>query len=224
MNESESASEPDATAGTAAADGNQRIGRRGLVGGLALGGVAVGAGAVGSLASRSGGSGIRRERLSVEVACLGPTIRTSAPNDKANEADNRVSLLVEGWVYPEGTINGDGFIPVEEGSIGRWFCKGWFIIDADRAVPHLTTHQDYIFGSITPERPFPPDMLASVGLEGTDDKTQVMQRAVIGGTGKYFAALGVQRSTLFATNASLFPDSTDTAPCWRVEFDLRLLD
>ena len=203
-----------------------RVNRRGLIGGLAVGSVAIGAGVVGAVASRAGASsGFRRERLVVEVACLGELWRESKRGNPKDDADFRGAFVIEGWIYPEGTIKGDGFIPREQGSIGRWFCRGAVLIDASRPQPHTYADTMYVFGTIRPERLFPRDTIQTMGLEGTSDRSQVCWRAIPGGTGKYVGATGEMGERIIATNTSLFSDGTnDPAPCWRCEFDLRLLD
>jgi hypothetical protein len=203
-----------------------KVNRRGLVGGLVLGSAALGAGAVGGLASRaSAGSGFRRKTLVVEVACLGEIWREGTKANAVNDADFRASFVVEGWIYPEGTIKGDGFIPREDGSIGRWFCSGEAIVDASRQQPHTHARTSYYFGAITSEKLFPRNSLHTTGLEGTIERTQTCWRAITGGTGEYVGAIGEMGERLIATNTSLFADGTnDPAPCWRCEFDLRILD
>jgi hypothetical protein len=203
------------------------IPRRSLIGGLALGGAALGAGALGAVAvdKVAGASGYRREQFTIEVACLASTMRTATQANQADDADGRAPFLVEGWIYPEGTIPGDGFVPTDVDSIGRWFCRGWFIIDGDRGQPHTVSHQDFVFGTITLERLFPPDTMAAVGLEGTDFRDQSSARSVIGGTGKYIGATGQVMETFFALNTSTFSgDDEAFGPCFRFDFDIRVLD
>jgi hypothetical protein len=203
-----------------------RVNRRGLVGGLVLGSAALGAGAVGGLAGRvSARSGFRRKTLVVEVACLGETWSENVRGNPANDADFRGAYVIEGWIYPEGTIKGDGFIPREEGSIGRWFCRGAVLISASRPEPHTSANTAYYFGRITQDNQFPRHSLHSVGLEGTTDRSQTSWRAVVGGTGEYLGALGEMGEQLIAFNTSIFADgSGDPSPCWRSSFDLRILD
>ena len=201
------------------------VGRRGLVGGLVLGGVAVGAGVAGGVASRASAASVYRSRsLTVEVACLGALWREGSRSNPADDGDFRAPFLVEGWIYPEGTIKGDGFIPVEDGAIGRWFCRGYALSDSQRGEPHVCSHQDFFFGAITPGRLFPPDLISSAGIEGTLDRTQVSTRAIIGGTGEYLGATGQVFQQFFATNTSYFPGTTDEGFCFRFDFDLRVLD
>lgn len=199
------------------------VGRRGLVGGLALSGVALGAGAAGGVVGSRSGMSSRRQTLAIEVACLGPTMRNTDPSNKADDGDFRNAFMVEGLLFPQGTILGDGFIPVEDRSIGRWICRGWFINDSARPQPHISSTQDYVFARISAEQPFARDLITSAGIEGTDKRNVVWYRAVTGGTGKYFGAIGEHAQSFFAENATTFSDGF-AAPCFRVEFDLLLPD
>lgn len=219
--------QPDGTGAGSAPDADPppQVGRRGLVGGLAAGAGLVGAGVVGGLAGRAGAAtGFRKLLVTVEVACLGET--WTEPIRWANAADDdfRAPFLVEGWIYPEGTIKGDGFIPVEEGSIGRWICTGYGISSAARGEPHVTTRQDFLFGVVGGPQVFPADQISTMGIEGTIDKTLIATRSVVGGTGKYLGALGQQRQQFVAWNTSLITASSDQGFCWRDIFDLRVFD
>ena len=84
--------------------------------------------------------------------------------------------------------------------------------------------QCFVLGVIGGEEVFPPDMLSSVGIEGSDDRTKKAKRAVIGGTGRYLGATGQVFQQLIALNTSTFWGTSDLAPCWRMTFDLRVLD
>ena len=181
---------------------------------------------VGGVTSRAAAATpFRRERLVVDVACLGETFRESTRNNPANDADFRGAFVVEGWIYPEGTIKGDGFIPSEEGSIGRWVCRGASLGDATRSEPHTSSNTLFSFGTIRPENVFPRNSLHTVGLEGTSDRAQTCWRAVVGGTGAWMGATGEMGERLIATNTSPFADGTgDPSPCWRCEFDVRVFD
>ncbi len=200
-------------------------GRRRLLTGLAVGGAAVVGGAVGGVgvAAASGG-GWRRQTLTFDVACIGDLFRYSVPVNPADEADFRVPFLVEGWIYPAGTIPESGFIPTADSSIGRWFCRGWQVLDAGRPEPHALTLQEYVFGPITADRLFPPDNLTSSGLEGTFG-SEVTTRSIIGGTGQYLGATGQVRQATTGVNTSVCAaGSGDPAPNFAFEFDLLIPD
>ncbi len=201
------------------------VGRRRMLRGLALGGVAVGAGVVGAGAAvATTGSGWKRETFTYDVACLGHFWRWSNTAMPENDADFRTPFFVEGWIYPEGTIPGDGFVPTVDNSIGHWFCRGWTMIDGSRGEPHVTSTQQYVMGAITEDRLFPEDIIVSSGLEGTNG-AQVATRPVIGGSGKYLGATGAVRQTHNGVNTTVFADgSGDNALNFIFEFDLLIPD
>lgn len=197
--------------------------RRRLLSGFALGGAAAAGGIVGATATSAGASSLSSSDLTFEVACLGDTWREAMQGNPGDDADFRAPFCVEGWIYPEGTIKGDGFVPTADGSIGRWICRGYVIIDSTRVEPHTASHQDYIFGEITEQNPLPTSMLSSDGLEGANRRDVFGTRAVVGGTGDYFGATGQVTQQHFADNTSLFFDGS-LSPCFRFVFDLRLPD
>ena len=198
-----------------------RLNRRTVTGALALGTVTVGAGTAGAATARASfGSDFRRRRLAFEIACLADTLRFNERGNPANDADVRSAFVVEGLIYPDGTIKGDGFIPREEGSIGRWVCRGSFLISESRQEPHTAQNATLYFGAITKDSPFPRSSLHSVGISGTDDRTLTAWRAVVGGTGEHSGARGEVGERQIATNTTIFPGSNDVGPCWRFDFDL----
>lgn len=202
------------------------VNRRRLLAGAGLASAAVAGGAVGGgvVAAASDGGGLRRESLSLDVACMGDTWRDSPVRNPADQGDFRgVPFSIEGWIYPEGTIPGDGFVPTSEGAIGHWFCRGTVIIHSQRPEPHVTSTQEHILGRISPDHLFPPDTLTCTGLEGTFVTQLAALRPVIGGTGRYMGAVGQVRQVPNGVNTSIFDDGTDDpAPNFRFEFDLFL--
>lgn len=188
---------------------------------LAAGGAALAGGAVGLGIGRAGAASAEQATTVVEVACVGETWREATPANPGDDGDFRAPFFVEGIIYPEGTIAGDGFIPTNEGSIGQWFCRGYVMVNATRPEPHTSSHQDLHFGTITEESLFPTTMLSTVGLEGTDSREQFSTRAVVGGTGDYLGVTGQMTQRFFATNTSILPGPNIPSPCWRFEFDLR---
>lgn len=198
--------------------------RRRLLGaGLAVGGGAVAGGLAGAGAAvATGGDAWRREELTIEVAMRGDTWRDAETRNRANDADFRIPFAVEGFIYPADTLPEEGFVPTLADAIGHWFCKGWMVLDENRPAPHFITTQDYILGVISPERTFPPDSLASSGLEG-GEPDQPMTRAVTGGGGQWRGAGGEVIETIIGDNTSVvgtevpFPGAN-----LRFDFDLWL--
>ena len=140
--------------------------------------------------------------LVFDVACLGNTM---APNLgaalDAKAGDLRgTSFLVEGNLYPQGTIPaGDGFDPASVAPIGHWFCHGWLILNPARPEPHVVTTVEYLFGRISAAQPSPADQLVSTGIEGGPN----MVRAVVGGTGRYRGAKGEMIEQTLGSNSTV---------------------
>lgn len=196
--------------------------RRRLLGaGMALGGGAVVGGLAGAgAAAATSGSAWRRETLAVEVAMRGETWRDGQVRNRANDADFRIPFAVEGWIYPVDTLPQEGFVPTQAGAIGHWFCQGWMVLDENRPAPHFNTTQNHVLGIISPERVFPPDSLASSGLEG-GDPGQPMVRAVTGGSGQYLGAGGEAIETIIGDNTSVVGmENPSPGANLRFEFDL----
>lgn len=199
----------------------QKIGRRQFLSQAAVGGAAVVGGLVGAGATVvATNDAWRRESLVLEVACRGDRWRESVLGNPSDESDFHRGFSVEGWIYPEGTIPDEGFVPSQTGAVGEWFCRGWQLIDGGREEPHVVSIQDYIFGFITSERLFPPDKMQSSGIEGTTTD-QVAGRSIIGGTGAYVAASGQVNQSYLGDNTSVFADGSGfNAPNFRFEFDI----
>lgn len=197
--------------------------RRRLLEGATIGGAAVVGAVVGATAGAAGASSFDTTNLEFEVACVGDTWREGLSANPADDGDFRAPFSVEGWMYPAGTILGDGFVPSVDGSIGKWFCRGYVLVDSTRSEPHTHSHQDYFFAEVTEQDPFPASMLSSAGLEGTGRRDLKNTRAVIGGTGDYLGATGAVTQEYIADNTTLFAGQDELAPCFRFVFDLRLL-
>ena len=171
------------------------------------------------------------EQVVYEVACIGDTFRSidiqalgiyKSPH-ALDAGDLRGSpFWVEGIIYPEGTIAGDGFVPTLDGAIGHWFCRGHFVVHPGRALPHIMSHHEYMFGLSDPENPFPPDMISSVGFEGTGTGELRSMRAVNGGTGRFMGATGQVAQTHMGPNGTVLFGFDFPADNFRFEFDLRL--
>jgi hypothetical protein len=108
-------------------------------------------------------------RLDLDVACLGDTLRIQLQEGNA-EGDFRGSVfIVEENIYPEGTISKkETFDPASADAIGTWFCRGWLLGYPERSEPHVISTQEYVLGAIRPDRLFPSDTLASSGTEGVN--------------------------------------------------------
>jgi hypothetical protein len=203
------------------------ISRRGLIGAAGLG---LTAGIVGGVAAAAN-AGDRTTTLAIEVACLGPTARLyDAPSfgeqvpgfSSLEESDLRGSpWWVEGWMYPEGTIAGNGFVPTDTDRIGVWFCRGHFLVSPVREDPHLVSSHEYYFDDLAAD-PIGQNLLVSHGVEGRNRPDWEGERAVTGGTGQYRGARGTVLQREIGRNSTLFP-AGDPAPSFRFEFDIELM-
>lgn len=141
--------------------------------------------------------------LVVDVACDGFTY--------INWMDN---FVVEGYVYPAGTLTDSNGVLPEGGPefpdlvIAYWTCRGWVLTERPNHVNQTTTHT-FEFNLLINERPgladvYGIDMLHTVGLEYTigDVNAPVLQRAVIGGTGKFDRERGTCSEQVLGLNAS----------------------
>lgn len=195
---------------------------------LTKGVLAGGVGAAAGVLVTATGSGCARAQeqtgLTWDVACLGDTLRIQATegNEEGDLSGN--TFYVEGNVYEEGTIEGDGFDPESADPIGLWVCRGFFMITKARTEPHVITTQEYIIGAIRKNRLFPPDTLTSSGTEGSDAEEQAPVRSVIGGTGRYAGASGVVIQNGNGKNTTTLRGVGDKAPNFRFVFTLLLPD
>ncbi len=210
-------------------DGHGDTGRRRFLTRTVAGsGVLLAGAATGSAVSATvRGGGWRVETINVDVALAGETWRDSPVNYGVDAGDLRGQpFAVEGWIYPGGHIPvpGDGFVPSQDGSIGRWLCRGSLLVHLERPEPHVHSTQEFVFGPMTGEQLFADDNLTTSGLEGTFLTDQIARRAVLGGTGRYRGAVGEVRQSRNGYNTSAFADGTGNAPNFRMRFDLLLPD
>lgn len=119
-------------------------------------------------------------------------------------------FITEGYIYPEGTLtcnsdnecNGvlpDGSPQFPDKVIGTWTCRGWFVDDAATTAtgPIVLTTQTFAFG----ESPTAQNITTD-GFELADFNTP-FQRSIVGGTGHYSSARGVQVQELLGWNDSI---------------------
>jgi len=196
--------------------------QRSAVGGAVIVGGAVAGGAV--AATQDSNISVRRESIVWEVACLGDTFRSRPFPDPPEVGDDRgATFSVEGWIYPKGTIPGDGFIPTEEGSIGRWFCGGYVINSAERPEPHVNATANFVLGSISETNPYPPDSLVTHGLGVAPGFPERSQIPIIGGSGKYVGALGHGGRVVSNFNTTVLYGIGNPAPNFEYTFDLLMI-
>ena len=155
-----------------------------------------------SLASHSRGAsapaGRERETVfTIDVACDARTYTQNNVDSSAQGSHRGDTFIVAGEIYPGGTIPaGAGvFSPDNPGSIGKWICRGvWMISSQQRAAgvtPGFDTTQIYLL-------PDEGNQLFSEGLEGSTPTL----RAVTGGTGSMRGSSGQVQQELLGTNAT----------------------
>jgi hypothetical protein len=159
--------------------------------------------------------------LVFDVACLGHSF---APNfggalDLANGDLRGTGFLVEGLIYPAGTIPGGvGFDPASAMATGHWLCRGWFLMKPDRPNPGVVTMQEYLLDIITQEVPSPAQTLASSGVETGGPMAPPAVRAITGGTGRYRHARGEVVQEVTGTNTTILNAFNEPAPTFRFHF------
>ncbi|MGH9630864.1 MAG: hypothetical protein ACRD7E_21340 [Bryobacteraceae bacterium] len=106
-------------------------------------------------------------------------------------------FVTEGNIYPAGTIpqvGGDQFDPNLPGAVGKWFCKGTFLVAGsqfDKTPMAVLTDQVLML-------PEGDRALATTGTEGAGTTV----RAVIGGTGAFAGYTGEQTQEFLGFNKS----------------------
>ncbi len=188
------------------------LSRRSLIKG---GGVLAGAGVLlggAPLAVATGDSS-----LHLDVACDGRTwvVNRAAGADPDAPVERGDTFLVQGSIYPAGTIAEGLSGPTQPGRIGHWVCRGWFYYGLhammEGAVPHVVTTQLYLLDSF--------DGLVSDGMEGGTFTV----RAVTGGYGKYRTAGGqVGQTEVEENNTTLALGDGVHAPAPNIRFEFSL--
>ena len=155
--------------------------------------------------------------LDIDVACNGGTmaINRAAGADPDGLPERGDTFIIQGRMYPGGTIEAGLTGPGQEGSIGTWICQGWFFYDvaefADGAAPHVITTQLYLFDN--------GDGLVSQGTEGGYRTL----RPVTGGYGSYIGASGQVSEEDIETNNTLINLGAGVlAPAPNIEFKFQL--
>lgn len=187
------------------------LSRRTLIkrGGFLAGGAALLSAAPSALAAS--------ETLKLDVACDGGTLKINRSNDVELDAPVRRGdpFIVQGRIYPEGTIEQGLSGPHQEGSIGQWICRGWFYYGIDEiaggAVPHLVTTQLYLLDNF--------DGLVTDGMEGGI----TVVRAITGGYGRYAGARGqVTEAEVGGNDTTLDFGGGITMPAFNIQFEFQI--
>lgn len=123
-----------------------------------------------------------------------------------NDSLRGTTFIVNGKIFPGGTITGPGFNPNQAGSIGDWVCRGVFTKDGLAMMPGVAEEIDTTQMFLLPND---AKAIWTEGFEGDQGVTE--HRAVIGGTGEFRGATGmVVQQTLIGLNSTGGPNSRFT--------------
>jgi hypothetical protein len=180
--------------------------RRMLIGGGAIAGAGL---LLGPAATAQGGG----RTLSFDVAMDGRTWRLTRldPSNPKGIAKRGDSFIVDGKIFPAGTIERGLNNPDQPGSVGTWVCRGTFYVeDIANQTPHVASLQMYMLDG--------GNALVSEGLEGGVTVT----RAVVGGWGSYAGARGTVLEEPMGSNDTTFDVGAAQVPSFNLRFTFRL--
>ncbi len=149
------------------------------------------------------------ERLSFDIAEDG----TRFVFDEEHRYDDGLPaygnvFTTQGYIYPAGTltcddggcngVNEDGSPEFPDLVLGEWTCWGTHVGDGAKTVsgPWVVTNQQFDLG-----KKFGSRMIVTSGYELVDFDEPI-QRAIVGGTGRYATASGLQVQKLLGFNPS----------------------
>lgn len=163
------------------------------------------------LAAGAGGA----SSMDIDVACDGRTFLLNHVDGAGAAVKRGDTFIVNGKIYPAGTIAQGLTGPSQSGSIGTWICRGWFHYGIEEigagAVPHVITTQLFLFDSF--------DGLITDGTEGGEYTV----RPVIGGYGMYHSARGISTEIEVEENETMIDLGGEVivpAPNIRFAFEL----
>jgi hypothetical protein len=123
-----------------------------------------------------------------------------------NDSLRGTTFIVNGKIFPAGTISGPGFDPKKADSIGDWVCRGVNTKDGAAMMPGVSEEIDTTQMFLLPND---TKAIWTEGFEGDQGVTE--HRAVIGGTGAFHGATGtVIQQTLIGLNSTGGPNSRFT--------------
>ncbi len=109
------------------------------------------------------------------------------------------SFVTEGYIYPEGTLDGSSNGVLEDGSpefpdlvLGTWTCFGTFVGDGMYTETGAVVITNQVFSFYGEDS---PSTIISTGFELIDVEVPI-ERAITGGTGTYNGATGTQTQEL----------------------------
>jgi hypothetical protein len=167
------------------------------------------------------------EPLSMDMAFDGRTFRLNRldQGDPTKLPVPGDTFIVFGSLYPAGTIDKGLSGPDQPGAIGRWVCRGTFVVDVNSgAVPHLVSTVLHVLGdsisATTGAIERAPDVIVTEGFEGG---YEVARRSIIGGYGRYAGIRGEVVQRLRGQNdtkIALTPGAAVPAPNYSFTFTL----
>lgn len=181
----------------------QRPSRRKLL----LGGSAVAGAAALSAGAPAEVQAHHEEYLTLDVALDGRTFQLNRMDPTLGDQlpTRGDSFIVNGKIYPAGTIEQGLTGPDQPGSIGTWLCKGWFHVEDITQEPNVVTTQYFMLDD--------GNGLMSEGLEG--GRTL---RAIIGGYGRWGDAIGDVVEDEVEENDTLIPLGGADVPAPNIRF------
>lgn len=122
------------------------------------------------------------------------------------------TFIIQGYMYEAGVldrgpgINEDGTPQFPDEVIGSWFCRGWFIGEGFMTAtgPWVVSTQVFNFGGKAG-----PKSIVTDGFEIVD-LGEIVERAIVGGTGIYSTARGHQEQEVLGFNPTMAPNSRIT--------------
>lgn len=153
----------------------------------------------------------RKHRFTIEVAENGTRFLPDAePVDADGIPLYGGEFITQGYIYPEGTltcdsdnncngVNSDGSPEFPDKVIGLWTCRGWHVNDGATTTtgPVVITTQNFAFGDDPTAQNITTD-----GFEIADFNKK-FERSIVGGTGTFGRASGVQIQELLGWNPSI---------------------
>ena len=167
------------------------------------------------------GSSIAAQSVGFDVAMDGTSFFFEGGTNQAGVPANGTPFVVQGYIYPEGTLDQFGALSgvLPDGSpefpqlvIGNWICRGWHLQDGDAITgPIVTTQQLFDFDLNNPGL----ETIATDGIELADFGVP-FRRVITGGTGT-FNGLSGQHVQTYVGNGVNSSGGFNTS----FEFDLR---
>jgi hypothetical protein len=167
--------------------------------------------------------------LVFDVALDGGSFRVVRANgmDPAALPETGDTFVMTGAIFSEGTFNGGNLSPAQAGAIGRWMCRGAFVVDlASGLTPHaVSTVMHILDPGLSLADGAVAEAADAIVHEGLESGVPLIQRAVIGGYGVYAGARGAVEQVHRGDNETIIqvtPEVAMPAPSYTFSFALTL--